>query len=163
MKLVYQPQDKPKFGQMIVFALQQVLAILAATIAVPMIISGTYDVGEVAMSPAAALFGAGVGTLVYVLFTKGRSPVFPGSSFAFLGSMTAAFAGAVSAQAGNSIVLKSDGVYYKAPDLTPYAKSADLNDYTKTTDLSATYAKKSDLDVLFCLLYTEHRTQGMGK
>lgn len=100
MKLVYQPQDKPKFGQMIVFALQQVLAILAATIAVPMIISGTYDVGEVAMSPAAALFGAGVGTLVYVLFTKGRSPVFLGSSFAFLGSMAAAFGGALSVAGG---------------------------------------------------------------
>ena len=46
------------------------------------------------MSPAAALFGAGVGTLVYLLFTLRKSPVFLGSSFAFLGSMGAAFAGA---------------------------------------------------------------------
>ena len=52
------------------------------------------------MSQSAALFGAGVGTLVYLLFTKFRSPVFVGSSFAFIGSMLAAFAGAVSAQAG---------------------------------------------------------------
>ena len=37
MKMIYNVQDKPKFGQMIVFALQQVLAILAATIAVPAI------------------------------------------------------------------------------------------------------------------------------
>ena len=52
------------------------------------------------LSPAAALFGAGVGTLVYLLFTKFRSPVFLGSSFAFLGSMAAAFAGGVSMTLG---------------------------------------------------------------
>lgn len=93
MKMVYNVEDKPKFGQMLIFAFQQLLAILAATIAVPMIIGN-------GMSVAAALFGAGIGTLIYVLFTKGKSPVFLGSSFAFLGSMGAAFAGAVSAQAG---------------------------------------------------------------
>ena len=101
MKLIYTVEDKPKFSQVLVFAFQQLLAIMAATIAVPMIISGTYDgVGEVSMSVGAALFGAGIGTLVYVLFTKAKSPVFLGSSFAFLGSMGAAFAGAVTAAAG---------------------------------------------------------------
>ena len=101
MKLVYDVKDKPSFGKTLVFALQQLLAIMAATIAVTMIISGSYDsVGDVSMSTAAALFGAGVGTLVYLLFTKFRSPVFLGSSFAFLGSMSAAFAGAASMQAG---------------------------------------------------------------
>ena len=93
MKLVYGVKDKPKFGQVIVFAIQQLLAILAATIAVPAIVGN-------GMSQSAALFGAGVGTLVYLLFTKFRSPVFLGSSFAFLGSMAAAFAGGVSASAG---------------------------------------------------------------
>ena len=93
MKMIYNVQDKPKFGQMIVFALQQVLAILAATIAVPAIVGN-------GMSASAALFGAGVGTIIYQLFTKFKSPVFLGSSFAFIGSMLAAFAGAVSAQAG---------------------------------------------------------------
>ena len=93
MKLIYGIDDKPKFGQLIVFAIQQLLAIMAATLVVPVIIGN-------GMSPAAALFGAGVGTLVYILFTKKKSPVFLGSSFAFLGSMAAAFAGAVSAQAG---------------------------------------------------------------
>ena len=101
MKLVYNVKDKPGFGKTLVFALQQLLAIMAATIAVPMITSRSYDsVGDVSMSTAAALFGAGVGTLVYLLFTKFRSPVFLGSSFAFLGSMGAAFAGAASMQAG---------------------------------------------------------------
>lgn len=95
MKLVYNIKDKPKFGQLIVFAIQQLLAIMAATIAVPMIISHAYDsCGDVQMSTVAALLGAGVGTLIYVLFTKASSPVFLGSSFAFLGSMAAAFAGA---------------------------------------------------------------------
>jgi len=92
-KLIYDIHDKPKFGSMLIFAFQQVLAILAATILVPTIIGN-------GMSQSAALFGAGVGTLVYQLFTKFRSPVFLGSSFAFIGSMLAAFGGAASASAG---------------------------------------------------------------
>ena len=91
--LVYDIGDKPRFHEMIVFAIQQLLAIMAATILVPAIIGN-------GMSQSAALFGAGVGTLVYQLFTKFRSPVFLGSSFAFIGSMLAAFAGAVSTAAG---------------------------------------------------------------
>ena len=93
MNLIYGVKDKPKFGQLLIFAFQQVLAILAATILVPAIIGN-------GMSQSAALFGAGIGTLVYQLFTKFRSPVFLGSSFAFINSMFAAFGGAVSASAG---------------------------------------------------------------
>ncbi|MBQ4528141.1 MAG: uracil-xanthine permease [Clostridia bacterium] len=93
MKLVYNVNDKPKFGQMLIFAFQQLLAILAATIAVPSIIGN-------GMSQSAALFGAGAGTIIYLLFTKFRSPVFLGSSFAFIGSMFAAFGGAASAELG---------------------------------------------------------------
>jgi len=101
MKLFYNVEDKPKFGQLIVFAIQQLLAIMAATLVVPVIINSNANLtGENAMSTAAALFGAGIGTLVYVLFTKAKSPVFLGSSFAFLGSMTAAFAGAASVAVG---------------------------------------------------------------
>ena len=91
--LVYDIHDKPKFGNMLIFAFQQVLAILAATILVPAIVGN-------GMSQSAALFGAGIGTLVYQLFTKFRSPVFLGSSFAFIGSMSAAFAGGVAMQLG---------------------------------------------------------------
>ena len=91
--LVYDVHEKPPFGKMIIFAIQQLLAIMAATIAVPAIVGN-------GMSASAALFGAGVGTLVYQLFTKFRSPVFLGSSFAFIGSMTAAFAGATTASLG---------------------------------------------------------------
>ena len=94
MNLVYNIKDKPKFPQLLVFALQQVLAILAATIAVPAIVGN-------GMSQSAALFGAGCGTIVYQLFTKFKSPVYLGSSFAFLGSMAAAFAGAATVPAGH--------------------------------------------------------------
>ncbi len=93
MKLYYGVKDKPKFPQILIFAFQQLLAIMAATIAVPAIVGN-------GMTASAALFGAGAGTIIYQLFTKFRSPVFLGSSFAFIGSMVAAFAGAVSAQAG---------------------------------------------------------------
>ncbi len=93
MKLIYNVNDKPKFGQLLVFAFQQLLAIMAATIAVPAIVGN-------GMTASAALFGAGVGTIIYQLFTKFKSPVFLGSSFAFIGSMFAAFAGAASAAMG---------------------------------------------------------------
>ena len=93
MKLIYDVEDKMSFGKMIVFAIQQLLAIMAATLVVPMIVGH-------GMKSEAALFGAGVGTLVYIAFTKKKSPVFLGSSFAFLGSMAAAFAGGVSAAVG---------------------------------------------------------------
>ena len=92
-KLIYGIHDKPRFNQLLIFAFQQLLAIMAATIAVPAIVGN-------GMSISAALFGAGVGTLVYQLFTKFRSPVFLGSSFAFIGSMCAAFAGSVSMSLG---------------------------------------------------------------
>jgi putative uracil permease len=93
MKLIYKVEDKPQFHQLVIFAFQQLLAIMAATIAVPLIIKN-------GMNTAAALFGAGVGTLVYVAFTRKKSPVFLGSSFAFIGSMSAAFAGATTLAAG---------------------------------------------------------------
>ena len=93
MNLIYKVNDRPPFGKLVVFAIQQLLAIMAATLVVP-VITGH------GMSSAAALFGAGVGTIVYLLFTLRKSPVFLGSSFAFLGSMAAAFAGGVTVELG---------------------------------------------------------------
>ncbi|MBQ2966867.1 MAG: uracil-xanthine permease [Clostridia bacterium] len=93
MKLIYGVHDKPKFPQLLIFAIQQLLAIMTATLVVPVIIGNN-------MSSAAALVGAGLGTLVYLAFTKMQSPVFLGSSFAFIGSMFAAFAGGVSMSLG---------------------------------------------------------------
>ncbi len=91
--LIYQISDKPSYHERILFSIQQLLAIMAATIVVPRIIG--HD-----MSEAAALLGAGVGTIIYLLFTRSRSPVFLGSSFAFLGSMASAFTGAATVALG---------------------------------------------------------------
>ena len=87
--IVYSVNQRPPFSKILLSAFQQILAVLAATIAVPAIVQN-------GMSQSAALFGAGIGTLVYLLLTRFKSPVFLGSSFAFLGSMSAAFAGAAS-------------------------------------------------------------------
>ena len=85
MKLVYDVNDKPAMSKTIVFALQQMIAIMAATLLVPMLVTSF----GLEADPAAALFGAGIGTLVYILFTKKKSPVFLGSSFTFLGAYAA--------------------------------------------------------------------------
>ena len=84
-ELVYDVEDKPKFSKLLVFAFQQVLAVLAATIAVPTIIGLPADI-------PAAILGGGLGTLVYLCFTKFKSPVIISSSFAFLGALGSAVA-----------------------------------------------------------------------
>ena len=92
MKLIYGVSDKPTIGKTLVFAFQQMIAIMAATLLVPLLMSGfaTGVPGEtLSFDPAAALFGAGCGSIVYILFTKRRSPVFLGSSFTFLGAYAA--------------------------------------------------------------------------
>ena len=93
MELTYNIHDKPPARKMLLSAVQQLLAVIAGTIAMPIIVGH-------GMSQSAALLGAGVGTLVYLLITRFRSPVFLGSSFSFVGSLTAAFAGAASASIG---------------------------------------------------------------
>lgn len=85
--LLYDLNDKPKFLKLIALAFQQLLAILAGTITMPLIIGN-------GLSQSAALFGACVGTLLYLIITKFRSPVFLGSSYTYIGSMMSAFAGA---------------------------------------------------------------------
>ncbi len=97
MNLIYGIKDKPKFNRVVLFAIQQLLAIMAATIAVPAAVN---EVTGATLPASAALFGAGCGTIVYLLCTKSSSPVFLGSSFAFIPSMIAAIAGAVSMTAG---------------------------------------------------------------
>ena len=93
MELLYKVKDRPSPLKTVLFAVQQVLAIIAGTITLPLIVGN-------GMSQSAALFGAAVGTLIYLICTKFKSPVFLGSSFTFLGSMSAAFAGAATASIG---------------------------------------------------------------
>lgn len=93
MKMVYQVEDKPSMMQVMMFALQQILSVVAGTIAVPLIVGH-------GLKPSAALFGAGAGTIVYILFTKHKSPVFLGSNFSFVKPMLISFAGATSMALG---------------------------------------------------------------
>lgn len=90
MKLIYDVEDKPKFSSNVVFALQQLLAIIAATLLVPTLVNNIS--GTETLNQAAALFGAGAGTLTYIAFTKKKSPVFLGSSFAFISPLAGACA-----------------------------------------------------------------------
>ncbi len=85
MKLIYDVHEKPSKRENALFAFQQMIAIMAATLLVPIIMTA-YGLPS---DPAAALFGAGLGTLVYIFFTKGKSPVFLGSTFTFLGAYAA--------------------------------------------------------------------------
>ena len=85
MKLIYGIKDRPSFGKNLVFAFQQMIAIMAATLLVPILVSAA----GLKCDPAAALFGAGAGSIVYLLFTRFKSPVFLGSSFTFLGALQA--------------------------------------------------------------------------
>ena len=59
----------------IILAMQHLIAMFGATVLVP-ILTG--------LDPSVALFSAGVGTLMFHLCTKGKVPVFLGSSFAFI-------------------------------------------------------------------------------
>ena len=89
MKLVYDINDKPPIKKNLIYAFQQLLAIMAATLLVPILVDGT----GLYMSQPAALCGAGVGTLFYLFVaTKKKSPVFLGSSFAFISPLCTAVA-----------------------------------------------------------------------
>ena len=88
MKLTYQVNERPKFSKNLLFAFQQLLAIMAATVLVPILADAT----GLYLSQSAALIGAGVGTLVYIAFTRMKSPVFLGSSFAFIAPLATAVA-----------------------------------------------------------------------
>ena len=89
MKLVYDVADKPPIKKNLIYAFQQLLAIMAATLLVPILVDGT----GVYMSQPAALCGAGFGTLFYLFIaTKKKSPVFLGSSFAFISPLAGAVA-----------------------------------------------------------------------
>ncbi len=88
MKLIYNVSDHVPVKKNLVFALQQLLAIIAATILVPTLVNASSP--EPILDQASALFGAGIATLFYHLVTKRSSPVFLGSSFAFISPLIGA-------------------------------------------------------------------------
>ena len=84
-QLIYQVHDKLPFWKNLLFALQQYLSIIAATLLVPMLA----DPSGTLLSQSAALVGASVGTIIYLILTQFKSPVMLGSSFTFLLPLTA--------------------------------------------------------------------------
>ncbi len=101
--LIIDIHEKPKTHlEWFILSIQHVFAMFGATVLVP-ILTGL-DVGV-------ALVASGIGTLIYILCTKGKVPIYLGSSFAYIGSIATAIAstgGAESAYTGLMVV----GVIY---------------------------------------------------
>lgn len=88
-KMTLDVNEKPTIGKWIILALQHVFAMFGATILVPILVNS--GAGETVLTIPVALVTSGIGTLIYILCTKGKSPVYLGSSFAFIAPLTAAF------------------------------------------------------------------------
>ena len=88
-KMLYDVNEKPPIAKWIILALQHVFAMFGATILVPILVNSA--AGEVVLTIPVALVTSGIGTLIYILCTKGKSPVYLGSSFAFIAPLAAAF------------------------------------------------------------------------
>ena len=88
-KLLYDTHEKPPALQLIILAFQHVFAMFGATILVPVLINKA--AGTEVISISTALLASGVGTLLYLLCTKGKSPVYLGSSFAFITPVVLAY------------------------------------------------------------------------
>lgn len=88
-KLLLDVNEKPTIGKWIILAIQHVFAMFGATILVPILVNNS--AGTEVLTIPVALATSGIGTLIYILCTKGRSPVYLGSSFAFIAPLTAAY------------------------------------------------------------------------
>ena len=89
-KMILDVNEKPSIGKWIILAFQHVFAMFGATILVPILVN-TAAGAEVLTIPV-ALVAAGIGTLIYILCTKAKSPVFLGSSFAFIAPIALGYA-----------------------------------------------------------------------
>ncbi len=81
-KMTIDINEKPPIWKWIILALQHVFAMFGATILVPILVNGA--AGSEVLTIPVALVTSGIGTLIYILCTKGKSPVYLGSSFAFI-------------------------------------------------------------------------------
>ena len=88
-KMTYDVNEKPPVAKWIVLAIQHVFAMFGATILVPILVNAA--AGETVLTIPVALVASGIGTLLYILCTKGKSPVYLGSSFAFITPIAAAY------------------------------------------------------------------------
>lgn len=90
--LILDVSDVPTSGKWIILALQHVAAMFGATILVPILVNSM--AGSEVLTIPVALFTSGCGTIIYIICTKGKSPVYLGSSFAFITPMAVGFASA---------------------------------------------------------------------
>lgn len=88
--LLYDTYEKPPVGKWIILAIQHVFAMFGATILVPLLVNEA--AGTTVLTIPVALVMSGIGTLIYILCTKGKSPVYLGSSFAYITPIAVAFA-----------------------------------------------------------------------
>ena len=89
-KMLLNVDEKPTVLKWILLSLQHVFAMFGATILVPILVNTTS--GSEVLSIPVALISSGIGTLVYIICTRGKSPVYLGSSFAFISPMIVGFA-----------------------------------------------------------------------
>ena len=88
-KMAYDVNEMPPIGKALVLAFQHVFAMFGATILVPILVNAA--AGETVLTIPVALVTSGIGTLIYLVCTKKRSPVYLGSSFAFITPIAAAY------------------------------------------------------------------------
>ena len=88
-KMLYDVNEVPPKGKWIVLAFQHVFAMFGATILVPILVNSA--AGKEVLTIPVALVTSGIGTLIYILCTKKKSPVYLGSSFAFITPIAAAY------------------------------------------------------------------------
>ncbi|MDL2258555.1 xanthine permease [Eubacteriales bacterium OttesenSCG-928-K08] len=74
----YLPDETPSFGKLILFAFQQVLVMFPATVTVALL-SGFHV--------STAIFASGLATLCFLFITKGKIPLYYGSSFAYIAAV----------------------------------------------------------------------------
>ena len=87
--IIYDVHDRPPVGEWIILSLQHVFAMFGATVLVPILVNKA--AGAEVMSIPIALICSGVGTLLYIFATKGKSPVYLGSSFTFIAPVASVF------------------------------------------------------------------------
>lgn len=87
--LLYDTNEKPTIGKWLILAIQHVFAMFGATILVPLLVNKA--AGTEVLTIPVTLVASGIGTLIYILCTKGKSPVYLGSSFAYITPIALAF------------------------------------------------------------------------
>ena len=89
-KMILDVRERPGIAKWIILAFQHVFAMFGATVLVPLLVNSA--AGAEVLSTGVTLLASGIGTLIYILCTRGKSPVYLGSSFAFISPLIAAYA-----------------------------------------------------------------------